>query len=185
MSQDPAFLINHELKRRGLASLAEAGALITQLAFFVRDHAHFRALINACEPEERRHMYDAMEPYLSFRPKPLADLLIELAQDAEHRQLPTITPQGGLKPFTVPELNSDDALATRAVAVELAKEHLHVVCGLCTFEDVFDGITKADAVRALRKAGWRRAMKHGDLARQTLELCPRCVRSRAPRIHAA
>lgn len=186
--RDSAFLINHELRSKGFSSLAEAGQLIPQMAMCVRDDRHFAALLNACEPEERRHMYDALAPNIRrFKPRPFADYLIELAQDAERRQLPVIGEDGQLYPYKVPEANSAPAeteTVERAVVESLAKEHLHVVCLLCTREEVVDGITKEDAVAALRKRGWRMGMKlrnDNSGERDQVEICPACVRKRAPR----
>jgi hypothetical protein len=202
MSHDSAFAINHFLRSNGLAGLSEAGALMTQLAMFVRDDRHFGALLNACEPAERGHMYDALAPNVRFKARPLADYMIEAAQDAERRQLPTIGEDGHFKAFKVPEIGDrsqksevrsqntegrDAAIATEAVAEEIAKERLHVVCLLCTREDFFRGITKQDAVEASRAAGWRAGFKrkHNSDEREQVEICPRCVKARAPRMRAA
>jgi hypothetical protein len=189
MSKDPAFVINHELRSRGLASLGEAGALIPQLAMFVRDHGHLRALLNVCEPQDRQDMYDALVPNLRFKARSLAEYLIELAHDAERRQLPTIGEDGQFRAFKVPELHSepegDDAIATAAAAEGVAKQHLHVVCAKCTREDVFHGLTKQDAVDALRAAGWRGARKRTARDREervAVEICPECFRQIERRI---
>lgn len=196
MSHDSRFLINHELRSRGFASLDEAGPLMSQLAVCVRDEAHFRALLNACEPEHRREMYEALAPNLRFKAKPLDIYLIEMAQDAERRQLPTIGPNGELLPFSPPRIGnalsgapplSDDAIATEAVAEALAKERLWLVCALCTREDVFRGATKEDAVADARKNGWRVGYKRPspESAPEQVEVCPACVKARAPRMVAA
>ncbi len=199
MREDSAFTINHALRTKGLASLSEAGALIPQLAMFVRDDAHFRALLNACEPEERGHMYDALAPNVRFKARPLHEYLIENAQDAERRQLPTMGPDGQLKAFKTPEIHntpgSDAAVVEKLVGQAVEKEHVHVVCLLCTREDVFGGVTKEDAVITLRAAGWRMGFKAYSRAeaiesstpvpREPIEICPRCVKARAPRMRAA
>jgi hypothetical protein len=185
------FALNRELKAHGLASLDEAGALTAQLAFLVHDDRHFASLLNACEPAERRSMYEAMAPNLRFKARPLAEYLIESAQDAERRQLPTIGPGGELVPFKVPEIETparlDDALATAAAAI--AKEHLAVVCTLCTREQAVSAITREDAVRELRRLGWRYAFKNSlvDPNRdpERVEVCPACVKARAPRLVTA
>ncbi|MES2136119.1 MAG: hypothetical protein V4502_03540 [Pseudomonadota bacterium] len=196
MPEDSAFLINHALRSKGLASLSEGPALVAQLAMFVRDDKHFRALINACEPEERSNMYNALAPNVRFKARPLADYLIELAQDAERQQLPTLGPKGELQEFKTPVINTeppavepktDAAIATAAIAEAVAKERLHVVCLLCTREDVFRGVTKEEAVEQLRAAGWRAGSKYvgEDVEREAVEMCPRCVKARAPRMRAA
>lgn len=193
MREDSAFAINHALRSMGLASLSEAGALIPQLAMFVRDDRHFRRLLLACEPEDRQHMYDALAPNLRFKPRTLAAYIIEEALDAEARQLPIIGPDGQLQPFKVPALQSpapatvEDAIATAAVAEAMAKERLWVVCVVCTREDVFRGVTKEDAVADARKAGWRMGLKRSSPGAEPVqvEVCPKCVRERAPRVIAA
>ncbi|MES2136990.1 MAG: hypothetical protein V4502_08030 [Pseudomonadota bacterium] len=197
MSEDPAFLINHALRSKGLASLSEGPALVAQLAMFVRDDRHFRALINTCEPQERGNMYNALAPNVRFKARPLSDYLIEIAQDAERQQLPTLGPKGELQEFKTAVINNPDsfriepptdaAIATNAIAEAVAKQRLHVVCLLCTREDVFRGVTKEEAVEALRAAGWRAGSKYvgeGE-EREQVEICPRCVKSRAPRMRAA
>lgn len=189
MNKDKAFAINHELKKHGFASLGEAGPLMAQLAFCVRDEAHFKALLNACEPEDRRDMYEALRPNLRFALKPLDVYIAEMAIDAARRQLPTIGPDGGLVAYREPpplvlDSEIDDALATDAVANSIAKQFLHVVCVVCTREDTFSGPTKEDAIDAVREAGWRMGFKRVSLdspERVQVEVCPKCVAQRAPR----
>lgn len=194
MSKD-RFALNHELKKNGLASLNEPAALISQMASLVYDDKHFATLLNACEPEERRNMYEAMAPNLPFRPRTFAEYLIENAQSAEREQLPTLGPGGALVPFKVPEFRSpakvpasaDDAIATAAAVI--AKEHLNVACTLCMREETVSAITREDAVRELRRLGWRYAFKNSliDPSRdpERVEVCPACVKARAPRLVTA
>lgn len=196
MTHDEQFAINHFLRSHGLAGLDQAGALASQLAFFVRDHRHFRMLLNQCEPENRRAMYETLAPNLQFKAKPMHEYLIELARDAECRQLPTINTDGTFKPFRVAEIpvkteaQRDAEICNAAVGEAIANEHLVVVCTLCKREDVFHGVTKEDVVAALRKAGWRHATKNerrddGQLAQENVEVCRKCVRARAPKMRAA
>lgn len=195
MSHDSKFAINHFLKSNGFAGLEQAGSLMTQLAYLIRDHGHFRSMLNSCEPAERRHMYDALAPNLSFQAKPLDVYMSELAQAAEREQLPTLGEDGHFKPFKTPELVSqadtqektDGAIATAAVAEAIARERLWVVCTVCTREDVFRGVTKQDAVEDARKAGWRHARKHSPDSEdsEAVEVCPACVKARAPRMVGA
>jgi hypothetical protein len=185
MREDSAFLINHELRSRGLSSLDEAGALIPQLAMFVRDHAHLRSLINACDAEERGHMYEALVPNLRFKAKPLHLYLIEMAEDAARRQLPTIGPDGGLvaykpPPEIVTEADADAAIATAAVTADGARHHLRAICARCTREAVFPGITKNDCVQSLRQAGWVMTYVPIEQAEtipelKPVEMCPECA----------
>lgn len=184
MSRDPAFAINHELKKMGLATLNEAAALFGQMAMLIRDDRQFRSMLNACEPAERRHMYDALAPNLRFEARPFEMYLIDLAQEAEREQLPTITADGGLAPFKVPEIETrtaDDEAATAAARIE--KQRLAVVCLLCTREAMFTGETKQEVVDELRKAGWRPGVKNANTDHaEAVEICPKCVKARAPRM---
>ena len=97
--------INRMLGQRGLAQLDEAG-LVSQLGFLVRDHDHFLSLLIACEPSERRHMYDALVLNLRFKARPLEEYVSEARADAEARRLPVQEPDGSLKEFKVPEIKT-------------------------------------------------------------------------------
>lgn len=184
MSTDSPFLINHELRSHGFASLGEAGALIPQLAFCVRDDRHLRTLINACDPEHRRSMYDALTPHLRFKARPLDVYIAELGRDAEIRQLPTTGSNGQLLEYKVPEIKTappaDAEICAAAVTDAIAKQRIRVVCPLCTREAVFSGPNKEDVIDQLRAAGWRFARK-GEQQEQ-VEVCPKCVAARAPRL---
>lgn len=107
----------------------------------VQDHTHFTELLKACEPSLRREMYEAMSPHLKFKAKPLEEYIIAAKQHAEAAQLPTIEPDGTLKPFSVPEIN-------------IPEYELWVICSKCEREGFFYGERKADAIFELRKAGW-------------------------------
>jgi len=98
--------INHTLAEHGFAELTDPG-LVHQLAFFVRDHAHFVSLLIACDPAERRAMYEAMSAYLRFKPRAFDQYMMEAREDAERRRLPVEQPDGTLKEFQVPEVKSD------------------------------------------------------------------------------
>ena len=98
--------LNHELARRGLGQLGDAG-ILAQFGYLIRDHAHFQSMLICCEPTLRAAMYEALAPNIvGFRPRPLAEYLIEAARDAEARRLPVVTPDGKLEPYTPPEVKS-------------------------------------------------------------------------------
>ena len=97
--------INQTLGKHGLAQLDNPG-LVGQLAYFVRDHEHFRSLLIACEPDKRTDMFNAMAPNLRFKARSLEQYLIEAKADAEARRLPVQAEDGTLKEFQVPEVNS-------------------------------------------------------------------------------
>jgi hypothetical protein len=175
-----AFEINRFLQSKGMATLAQAGPLMSQLAYCIPDNAAFKRALMACEPQERRHMYDALKPNLRFKAHPLDTYVIESHQDAEARQLPTIGPDGNFIPFRVPEVQTQpgDAevqkLVESAVVDSVARHHLRVTCFKCTKEAVFSGITKQDAVVALREAGWRLKYKPDSVELERAEVCPEC-----------
>ena len=141
MSQTiPQFAINHFLAlRTGSASLEQAGALMTQLAYSCATTlGTSRQLLNACEPAERRRdMYDALAPNLLLPGAFSRDsYLIENAQDAEARQAADHRAEDGslcrsrrrssrALPLFRPTMRSRRC-ATAAVEAEMAKERLWV-----------------------------------------------------------
>lgn len=143
---------------------------IGQLGVFVRDHEHFRSLLNSCPVENRRDMYCDMVPYLRFKPKELDVYLSETGDLADRKQLPIITADGGLRPHPgAPDVMSLEYIANRAILEDRAKERLRLVCGKCTREEVFIGERKADAISDARFAGWA----YDSAA--NFERCPRCM----------
>ncbi|MGH9668273.1 MAG: hypothetical protein ACRD9L_27950 [Bryobacteraceae bacterium] len=150
--------VNHMLMSHGLGRLEDGAGLMSQMGFLVRDEAHFQQLIAACEPEERRNMYEALRPHLRFAPQSLEHYLIEARRDAEARQLPVVGEDGQLHAYTPPEVNTviaDTEAAQVAVNEAFARKRLHVVCGKCTREAVFTGDWENDCLVNLRRAGWR------------------------------
>lgn len=165
--------LNHVLGRIGLGQLNDPG-LVGQLAFFVRDHEHFRQLLVKCVPEERRHMYEAMRPHLRFAAHSLDQYISDAARIAEQRQYPVVGEDGRLHPFRPAEITTEAAVIQNAIAESLAKEHLHLVCRKCTREEVFHGARKSDAIANARAAGWTYDEIKGD----GREICPKCPATR-------
>ena len=180
--------LNRILRSAGLATTSEPFALCAQLGYLVRDHAHFLSLLVACDPPQRRDMYEALRPHLRFVPKALDVYLAEAAMDAAARQLPVMGDDGKLHEYTAPEVFSgemvgildemevkiaaeDTETAQAAVAVALAKEHLHLTCRKCTKAATFDGTRRADCVEAAREAGWGYDSWKGGS-----EICPNCLK---------
>lgn len=164
-----ARILNRMLGNAGLAQLDDAG-LPAQLASLVRDEAHFKSLMLACEPEQRTAMYEAMAPALCFTPHPLHEYLIEAQRDAEARQLPTIDADGKLHPFRPAEIR----LVQNLVDGALLAEHLTLTCRKCTVQATFHGARRADAVDEARKAGWC----YDATGAVPFEVCPNCPASR-------
>jgi hypothetical protein len=117
---------------------------------FVRDHDHLKSLLFACEPEQRRQMYEAITPHLRFKARTFDQYLQEVREDAEARQLPTLAADGTLQGYRVPELTSLD----RALNEAVARVSLTLVCRNCTREEVFAATDRYEAVKAAREAGW-------------------------------
>lgn len=69
--------VHEHLCRHGLGGLDDPN-LIHQMAFLIKDHNHFRSVILAVEPKDRRDAYEAMRPYLNFEPYPLDRYLLVL-----------------------------------------------------------------------------------------------------------
>jgi hypothetical protein len=164
---DDILAINHLLRSKGLAGLDQPRELFSQMGHLVRDHAHFRSMLNACDPSDRRQMYEALKPNLTFKAKDLWQYESEMSYDAEVRQLPTIDANGALKPFRVSEAR---ALSDRVSEV-IAKEHLILVCAKCTREEAFHGMTKYECVLAARAAGWKQRKRNGKREAG----CPQCT----------
>lgn len=155
--------IGHYLAKHGLGRLEDPG-VVAQLAYLVADHAEFGRILNVCEPAERRAMYEAMSPHLTFSARPFDAYLAEIAADAEARQLPVIEADGKVRAFNVAEINT-------ALAQAVANETLILVCRRCTKEAEFFGTDRYEAVRAARHAGWMYC--HGDDL-SGYEVCPDC-----------
>lgn len=157
--------INRMLKLHGLGTLEEPGT-VHALARLVADHDHFRQILLKCEPALRREMYDAMAPYLQFRPRPLDTYVSEAGAIAERMQYPTIDEAGDLHAFRPPEIGIVQEIVDQA----FAKARLVLTCVKCTRVEEFTGERKADAVVAARLAGWTYDELRGD----GREICPEC-----------
>jgi hypothetical protein len=98
--------INKLLASHGLGRLEDGAGLVAQLAFLVKDHEHFRQLLEASEPAERVSMYDAMTPSLRFPALPLDVYMAETRAIAERKQLPTLEADGSIRPFHPAEIGT-------------------------------------------------------------------------------
>lgn len=163
--------INRVLGSYGLPQLGASG-LNEALAFLVCQDSDperfFRDLLNKCEPSERPAMYESLRPHLSFTPKPLDVYISEMGELAERKQLPTITADGKLAPYNVPEIRTESLDA--AISEALAKVHLTVACRKCTKAEVFHGKNRAEAIHEARMAGWT----YNELDGSGREICPDC-----------
>jgi hypothetical protein len=98
----------------GLGGLDQPERLNAELAGYVRDHAHFRELLMACEPLQRASMYDSLRSNLRFRPKPLDVYVSEAGTIAETMQWPIQDAAGDLHAFNPPAISTDNVVAIDA-----------------------------------------------------------------------
>jgi len=155
--------VNRALKTRGLGGLDDPN-LMKQLAFLVRDHAHFRKILVLLEPRKRYECYTALTPYLRFKAKPLDDYILEAKEIAgrEHQKA-AYEAQSEL------EILAQDAIR-KAQAIEDGKGLLKLTCRTCDRSEGFTGKTADEAYAAARIDGWRMI---GHPNRKQF-LCPRC-----------
>lgn len=169
--------INKLLQTHGLGRLEDRGT-VSQLGYLVKDHEHFRRMLEACEPAERPAMYDAMSPSLRFPAKPLDVYLAETRAKAEREQLPILMADGSLRAFNPTEISSQPpalsdqqkhelAIAQNAIAAAGAPKTLTLICARCTKAASFPGTFTSDCARDAYAAGWRR--KEGK------DYCPECA----------
>lgn len=157
-NHDPSH-INRLLGAAGLGRLNDP-RLAGQLAGMIVDHGHLRDLLNACEPEKRAEMYNAVAPHLRFRARPPDAYIAESGELAERKQLP-VQRDGKLLPFRPPQFGQ--ALEPKQPCFEI-----RLKCRHCGEELTFAGLTLADAVAAARDEGWTYGLGEGR------EICPRC-----------
>jgi hypothetical protein len=160
--------VDRALKTRGFGGLDDP-KIMQQLAFLVRDHAHFRKILIVLEPKKRYECYTALSPYLRFRPKPLDDYIVEAKELAgrEHQKA-AYEAQSEL------DLMAQDAIR-RAQAIEEGKGLLKLTCRTCERSESFSGHSPEDAYSAARVEGWRRISEGVNGARiEEHFLCPRC-----------
>ena len=177
--------INHYLRKHGLGQLGDPG-LVAQLGYLIDDDAEFSRLLNICEPEERRSMYESLKPNLRFKARPFDEYLAEWREQAEVRQLPVVQPDGTMRAYNVPDIHTvDTAIHTvdtermqksieASIAESVAHYHLILTCRRCTFQEAFPGVNKPEALERARAAGWVHV--HGPES-TGYEVCPGCVTS--------
>lgn len=129
--------LNRFLARHGFAELSDHG-LLPQLALCVEDEATLKRVLNLTTPEERTSCYESLRPHLRFEVRPLDVLLAEIAMDAEIRQLPVITENGGL----------------RAYNPTVVTGTLTLICGKCGKHEYIRAISRAFAVEVGEERGW-------------------------------
>jgi hypothetical protein len=173
MDQHEKRKLENELMVMGLAQLNDP-ALIQQLAMLVNAwpedrHEYLMSLLNECEPAQRSEMYNAITPYLHFKPWSLDTYLMRNAEKAgamisQNRlrvegEAPKPITVGGVDYAAVPLRDATHAIAT-------------VRCHVCNKVEKFLADTPAGAMIAARKDGWQRDKSVNK------EICAICVEDR-------
>lgn len=160
-SQNESNAVNRILKAWGFGSLGDSAA-VPAMARMVQDHEHFGEILRACEPALRRDMYEAMSPNLRFKARNLEWYEIGAKEHAEAMQYPTMTADGGLKPYMPPSIGN-------IVAIDMPEFELWLQCHKCKKESFYYADRKADAIAGARDAGW----SWDEL--ESHHLCPNCL----------
>lgn len=158
--------INKYLQRHGLGKLEDPNTM-HQLAFLVRDHAHFRSILAKLMPAKRKLCYDAMAGNLNFTAKSLETYIAEAAAEADRQNLPLYDSETG----TITERKGSLELAAeQAIRLGPDAKALTLHCSLCTAKGVFPALTRMQATQNAVEAGWHK--KDG------LTSCPECSSAR-------
>ena len=167
---DEANFITRALKKLGLpATPAEA---IAALAKNIRDHRHLETLLSETDPSMRQELYDSVKPHLRFTARPMDFYITSAGQRAEREQWPVLDYQGMLQEFRpAQDVKTIEKAAENALAAEVAKRTLRLVCVKCTRQEAFYGFdreTPLDVILKARMAGW----VYDPITRT--ETCPKC-----------
>lgn len=143
--------------------IPELAKLINTHPGFTNSHAFYLGMLNECNQEKRRKMYDALRPLLTFDVWPLEKYVMLLKQHA-----------GNVESHGHPYKVSDEPVKFggnefREVMPDAAEACLlKLTCYKCTGTEEFYGLTPVQAITVARDTGWVR-----DLAAQK-EICPKC-----------
>ena len=167
--RDEEAILKGKLRRLGIAPDVQEG--IKALAPMILNHAQFASIIMAASGDTRQALYDAVRPYLRFRPKPLDVYVAEAGRKAEAERLPTIE-DGKLVAFKpAQDVGSADRVRA-AMAEEMRKKTLVLKCN-CGREESFHRAwdeNSNDVILRARRAGWVCDFK-SEVPR---EICPEC-----------
>lgn len=156
--------INRALGKAGLPQLREAASLFSVFAYAIRTDEQFKKLLAKVEPDKRHVCYNALRGKLHFKVRSLEDYMLEIKQDAEREQLPTLSADGTqVIPFS-PARDANTARAEKLVAQKWAT----LTCYKCTGMQDFPGNTPIEARIAAVKAGWVRDKERDEW------ICPEC-----------
>jgi hypothetical protein len=157
--------VNRELQRLGLGHLKDPN-LIANMAYLVRDHAHFRGILMHMPMPDRKEAYDCLAPKLRFKAKSLEDYEIEARYLAEKNQLPQYNPSTleakewgsrnvGREEVIQPKLEriAEESI-NRDLREEQAKIQNTLVCHKCTQVKQFRMKTRRTLFKIAAEAGW-------------------------------
>lgn len=160
MTQDEKRELETQVILRGLDGLNDP-QLIPLFAKAMRDHSWLQGALEECDDDKRRNMYDALKPYLPFKPWAFDTYMNRIVDKANRAATWN-------QPVEVGEAKyrrvASSALASGAIAT--------LICYKCTGTETFLGDTPVDAIIKARKAGWFR-----DVIRQK-EVCSKCPGAR-------
>lgn len=97
--------VNTELKKLGLGGLKDRN-LLTNIAFFIRNHEQFRGMLMSVTEDKRHEAYQALAPRLNFPAKPLETYEMEIKEKAEREKWAVWDGSPYPKEFKVPEINT-------------------------------------------------------------------------------
>lgn len=155
MKLDEQRKLENQLIVMGLNKLHDPN-LVPQMARLIPGHEIFAGMLNECDQDKRREMYEAMRPYLRFKPLPLDTYMNQFKEKANAIDSQTTPISIGKQKFE--EVAPEEA--TQCIAT--------LTCAKCTRQKSYIGDTPAAAATAARQAGWVR-----DLTLQK-EICPKC-----------
>jgi hypothetical protein len=148
------------------------GNAIAKMALLIRDHKHLENILSGQDGKTRQEIYDAVRPHLRFTPWPLDSYVAAMGRTAEAKQLPIQNPDGTLREFSpAQDVRTVQKSAEDAIARDLAKRTLTMVCVKCLRQEQFFGIgteTPVTVILKAREQGWV-----FNPANET-ETCPQC-----------
>ncbi len=171
MRDDERRKLENQLMVMGLNGLSDP-ELIQQMARIINAHPGFISshyfligLLNGCDQEKRREMYDALCPHFTFKPWPFDKYIQKLKEHAANVESHYNPVKVGTEKLT----HEGKEFQQVASAEEAEGVMLTMTCRACTGTANFYGLTVVDAVTVARHDGWVR-----DLVRQK-EVCPKCA----------
>jgi len=146
----------------GLGHLKDPN-LVANMAYLIRDHAHFRGILMHMPMPDRKDAYEALSPKLRFQAKSLEDYEIESRTLAEQKQLPQYDPKTlEAKEWAPQEIETQEhklaRMAEEAINRDLregqAKIQNTLICHKCTKSIIFRMKLRSSLFKLAAEAGW-------------------------------